>query len=237
MFPFFENTNQKQNTIYTTRLTVESEPAKPDEASSYPDEERIVRFEMDDLGPLPGSVLVDAWSQHETPGQGTEPAGDVHGAGAGKVVDPQVVEPAGRVPLPVRQDVIHERGPTEQEQHAGPETATLQHGTGQDHGGRRDEGEAEAGVQDVRDVGVGERRGGEDVVQPRQAEVAQDGVRRVRLVQGIPVDPELDAAGRRAEQGLEDHGQRRLASMHAGVQITDGRGDLPTEDGTDEDPT
>lgn len=216
--------------------TVEREPAKPDERRPNSYEKGIVRLEVDDLQSLAGTVLAQPRPEHQTPRQSAESAGDVHGTGAGKVVHPQPVQPAVGVPLKVREHVVDKGGPAEEEEHRGPETAALEHRAGQDHRRRRHKGEAEARVQDVRDVRVGERRLREHVVQPRQRQVAEHRVGRARLVQRVAVDPELNAAGAGAEEGLEDHGQGRFASVHSGVEVSDGRGDLPAEDGAHKDP-
>lgn len=58
-------------------------------------------------------------------------------------------------------------------------------------------------------------------------EVAEKDVCRVRLVKGVPVHPKLDADSASAEEGLEDHGQRGLPSVHASVEEANRRGDLP----------
>lgn len=58
----------------------------------------------------------------------------------------------------------------------------------------------------------------------------------MRLIQAVAVDPELDAASTGAEQRLEYHRQRGFAAVHARVQVTDGRGDLPAQDRAYQDP-
>jgi hypothetical protein len=42
--------------------------------------------------------------------------------------------------------VVDKGSPAEEEHHAGDEAATLEHGTGEDHGGGSDKGSAECGV-------------------------------------------------------------------------------------------
>lgn len=37
----------------------------------------------------------------------------------------------------------------------------------------------------------------------------------------MPVDPELDAAGASAEQGLEDHSQRGFSPVHSCIEEAD----------------
>ncbi len=56
-------------------------------------------------------------------------------------------------------------------------------------------------------------------MQACEAEVAEEGVCGVGLVQRVAVDPELDAAGAGAEEGLEDHGQGGFTAVHAGVEV------------------
>lgn len=159
--------------------TIEREPTEPDEARAHAHEERVMWLEMDDLLPFAGSVLAETGPQHQTPRESAEPGSNVHWARARKVVHAQVVKPAARVPLEVGEDVVDEGGPAEQEQHRGEQAATFQHGTGQDHCRGRHEGEAEARIQNVWDVRVGERGGSKHVVQSREAEVAEHRVRRM----------------------------------------------------------
>ena len=99
---------------------------------------------------------VEAWTQHQRPRESAEAGGDVHWSRAGKIVDAEIVEPAAGVPLPVGEDVVHERGPAEQEEHGWEETSALKHSTSQDHSGGRHESEAESRVQDIWDICVGE---------------------------------------------------------------------------------
>lgn len=61
-------------------------------------------------------------------------------------------------------------------------------------------------------------------MQSCQRQVAEYRVGRPGLVQGVPVDPKLDAAGAGAEQRLEHHRQRGLPPVHSGVEKPDGLG-------------
>lgn len=133
--------------------------------------------------------------------------------------------------------VIHKGCPAEQEHHAREEASTLEHGSGQNHRSGSNKGYAEGRVQDVGNVVAGERRLGEDVEQHPLGQVADNWVGGVCHVQRVAVQPVLDADDAGAEERLENHGEGRLAAVHAGVEEADGGGDLPTQDGRNQNPS
>lgn len=134
-------------------------------------------------------------AQHNGPSQRREAASNMHWTAPRKVVHTQIVQPAVRIPFKVCEHVVDKRSPAEQKQHGGPEAATLEHGTCEDHGGARHKCEAEASVEDIGDVGVGERGVGEYIVEAREGKVAEEGICCVGLVQRVSalrVNPELN---------------------------------------------
>lgn len=173
-------------------------------------------------------MRVGAWTKHHSPSQSRETRSDVDRSAACKIVDAKLIQPSRWVPLGVGQDVVDERGPTQQEQHRRPHASTLEHSTSQNHCGGCDESEAEASVQNVWNIRVRQRRVSKNIVQTCLRKVAEEYVCRMRLVQRIAVHPELDADSTSTEERLEDHSQCSLSSVHASVEKANGWGNLPT---------
>lgn len=73
-------------------------------------------------------------------------------------------------------------------------------------------------------------------MESHEGHVTKDRIRHSGLVERSTIDPVLKTAGAGAEQGLQDHGQSSLSPMHASIEEADGRRDLPTEYGADQDP-
>lgn len=84
-------------------------------------------------------------------------------------------------------------------------------------------------TKEIGNVGIGLRRLGDNVPEDSKRQITEDGVCGSGLVEGVAVDPVLDAAGAGAKEGLEHHGQGGLATVHTGVEEADGRRDLPAE--------
>lgn len=81
--------------------TVESEPPEPDEHGADAHEQWVVRLVVNRLLSIRRRGLGEPGAEHHGPSQGAEATGDVDGAGAGEIVEAELVEPTARVPLPV----------------------------------------------------------------------------------------------------------------------------------------
>ena len=79
--------------------------------------------------------------------------GDVDGGAARKVEAAEDEGPAGRVPRPARDGVVHDRGPDEDEDHDRAEPRALRERADREHGRDRREHELEDAEGDGRDAG------------------------------------------------------------------------------------
>ena len=73
-------------------------------------------------------------------------------------------------------------------------------------------------------------------MQATKGQITPNWICGVGHVERVAIDPKLDTASAGTEEGLEDHGERMLAPVHAGVEEADGWSDLPAQARADEKP-
>lgn len=209
---------------------VEAEPAEPDEHGAEEDERRVVRLAVRPVAGAPPAL-----AQHQRVRQRGPAAGNVHGAAAGKVERGQRVQPAAGVPGPAGDGAVDDGGPPEAEDERGHDAAALKGAAHHDLHRAGAEEELVQAEDDVRDGGVADARGGDDVLQAEVGEVADKGARGAAVGQGEAPEHPLEGGHGGDHEGLEEEGEGGLATGHAAVQEADARDDEPYDEAAEDE--
>lgn len=140
----------------------------------------------------------------------------MHRASPRKVQRRQLIQPAVRVPRPVRNGAVHDGGPAEGEDERRQDASALEAAARDEHDGAGAEEHLVEAEDDLGEEHGAGRGRGDDVLEAEVCEVADEGVARAGVGEGIPPEHplETDAVGRQfLGSSIET---RRGWNVHAG---------------------
>lgn len=117
----------------------------------------------------------------------------MHRASTCKVQRRQLIKPAIRVPRPVRNRAVHDGGPAEGEDEGREDASALEAAACDEHDGAGAEKHLVEAEDDLGEEHGAGRGRGDDVLEAEVGEVADEGIARAGVGEGIPPEHPLEA--------------------------------------------
>lgn len=159
---------------------------------------------------------------------------NVHRAATSEVQRRQVVQPTVGIPRPTRNGTVHDRGPEEPEDEGRDDASTLKRATNHNLHSAGAEKELVETESDIRDRRVADRRGSDDIAQPKVSQVTDEGTCRAAVSQRKAPEHPLEGGDCSNHQRLEKKGEGRLPAGKATVQESDAGYNEPHYEGAED---